>query len=1310
MPPVDTEFYERLGVPHDADEAAIKKAYKMMALKWHPDKHMSADENARREAEEKFKGISEAFGVLSDPEKRSQYDECGKNFEEDHGDDDFIDPFELFQFIFAGRRGGRGAGFPFGGGMFGGPMGGMGFPFGGAFFAGGPRSGPRSRYRNKGRSSHAHSHSHGRGRCGCHHHYDDDSDEWESEDEYTDESSEDPTPRQRGPPPPKNLDIDASDAGEGMFRVGEYRVRVGDSNVKRYDIPNVSSYAPGSIQPDSLEGWALGMENPNVGAAEKKKNKKKKKLQPRKPFKTEFAGSFTVLELEVDEGKAKQQQQQRAAGGPPPRGKVVAEVRMPAGGSGAIRLLLFQLSLWIDRKAVDKEPVDVITLACSGDTSGLILWVDVWDSVSLEGFPLIPLRFVFCSDLQRMLKDLGEEEPFEWADKKRIAFKNGRKGDILGLVEILKTNSSKLDAKFKDVRKAEDKMSALKKVLGEIGSGSWGVSFLYPLPPPGASVDGKMRTDRQIEEEAERIDAPAEQPKSSGKKKKNQRRGKKNRGGGQAEEEEAVEEDEEESEKENSNNGDPKGKGGRGGPKGKEGAGVKQFSVKEDEEETAAVGEEDDDDEDEEDESSNSRPLTSFSTSSSKATFNPAHTTPTPPPSSQQPPRAPTTQTPPEASTKNKNKKKKGNQQNTAPQKTIPPQPPQQPAPTNQQKQKQTPPAPTFQPQPKQQQQPPAQAKKPQTQPPAPQTKQPEPVPKKMPAQAKPAPPKPSADPQVIAEIHEILPQIPKERIAEALASSGGSTESTMETLLLEVEAIEAMRIARAAEPNSDDQWEQANRANKSGQKEKGSSSNAEKTTTSAPPPPAPPATPFHPTPPKTTPKKDPPASSAINPPQVSGSQQQNTERFSTPSQPQPYAAPQSQNTSHQRPQAPVWSPSDFPSSQQNHGGLTGSAPRPMQEQHRQRAPHGLPEQGQPYRPTPQQQQQREREWEREWERESFKPQEGRERERGGGDGMASSGLPPSNQGGRTEQRDFFDARVPFSPQEQVPPFFDTRKGFSGPQTKPNQGGPMRAERDFFERPNAFGGPQGFRPESRQQGSSAGAPERPPSFFDGAPQFGPSSGHRLPAQQQDARQGGSSAFAPSGPPFRGESGGGRPQPPRGNFGNSGPQGDEFGQQGDKQVPPFGFQGGAGGMGPRGSDYLYGSGGRGPRGSDYLQKQQQQQQRGPGGGGMGPRGSDYLRHHGGGPGQDGFAPRGGMGHHGGMSNGGGGGSFNRYDGGNRGMPGSERGGGFPPQAQQQQQQAQSRARQAPGLGAALKSTAGNASELLAELQAAWQSTE
>jgi molecular chaperone DnaJ len=68
---VQRDYYEVLGVPHDADEQRIKDAFRELALKYHPDRNKSP------EAEERFKEIAEAYAVLSDPRKRAEYDARG---------------------------------------------------------------------------------------------------------------------------------------------------------------------------------------------------------------------------------------------------------------------------------------------------------------------------------------------------------------------------------------------------------------------------------------------------------------------------------------------------------------------------------------------------------------------------------------------------------------------------------------------------------------------------------------------------------------------------------------------------------------------------------------------------------------------------------------------------------------------------------------------------------------------------------------------------------------------------------------------------------------------------------------------------------------------------------------------------------------------------------------------------------------------------------------------------------------------------------------------------------------------------------
>ena len=69
------DYYKILGVPKDADTKTIKRAYRKLAVKWHPDKNLDNKEQAK----EKFTEIGEAYEVLSDPEKRKIFDQFGED-------------------------------------------------------------------------------------------------------------------------------------------------------------------------------------------------------------------------------------------------------------------------------------------------------------------------------------------------------------------------------------------------------------------------------------------------------------------------------------------------------------------------------------------------------------------------------------------------------------------------------------------------------------------------------------------------------------------------------------------------------------------------------------------------------------------------------------------------------------------------------------------------------------------------------------------------------------------------------------------------------------------------------------------------------------------------------------------------------------------------------------------------------------------------------------------------------------------------------------------------------------------------------
>ena len=71
------DYYEVLGVAKTASADEIKLAYRKAAMKWHPDRWVDGTDQEKKTAEENFKEASEAYSVLSDPQKKSRYDQFG---------------------------------------------------------------------------------------------------------------------------------------------------------------------------------------------------------------------------------------------------------------------------------------------------------------------------------------------------------------------------------------------------------------------------------------------------------------------------------------------------------------------------------------------------------------------------------------------------------------------------------------------------------------------------------------------------------------------------------------------------------------------------------------------------------------------------------------------------------------------------------------------------------------------------------------------------------------------------------------------------------------------------------------------------------------------------------------------------------------------------------------------------------------------------------------------------------------------------------------------------------------------------------
>lgn len=126
------DYYEVLGIQKGASEDEIKQAYRKAALKWHPDRWVSGTDAEKKTAEENFKEASEAYSVLSDPQKKAKYDQFGFAGVDSGAGPDWSQGFGSLNDLLNNLFGGS---FSFGGGGF------SGFD---SFFGGGRSQGPRT--------------------------------------------------------------------------------------------------------------------------------------------------------------------------------------------------------------------------------------------------------------------------------------------------------------------------------------------------------------------------------------------------------------------------------------------------------------------------------------------------------------------------------------------------------------------------------------------------------------------------------------------------------------------------------------------------------------------------------------------------------------------------------------------------------------------------------------------------------------------------------------------------------------------------------------------------------------------------------------------------------------------------------------------------------------------------------------------------------------------------------------------------------------------------------------------------------------
>lgn len=116
------DYYEILGVKKDATDEELKAAYRRLSLKLHPDRQSGKSDAEKKEAEEKFKEVNEAYATLKDKDKRASYDRFGADGPQGFGGGGGFDPYEFFRKMHEGR--GNGGFGDFGFGDFGFGMGG----------------------------------------------------------------------------------------------------------------------------------------------------------------------------------------------------------------------------------------------------------------------------------------------------------------------------------------------------------------------------------------------------------------------------------------------------------------------------------------------------------------------------------------------------------------------------------------------------------------------------------------------------------------------------------------------------------------------------------------------------------------------------------------------------------------------------------------------------------------------------------------------------------------------------------------------------------------------------------------------------------------------------------------------------------------------------------------------------------------------------------------------------------------------------------------------------------------------------------